>query len=142
MRKFWITEKDGSAKVEEVNRNILGISNSYSLKTGKPAYFKKALPYALFPVHLSISNHDGSRQHAAKRKLNYILLHDLENHTYEFSSDYAIAVNTILNKSSTYYEFAELFVNHIPKGYGRVDIITDCYKTKLIKSSEQLLRIN
>ena len=41
---------------------------------------------------------------------------------------------------STCSEFAELFVNHIPKGYERVDIIADCYKTKSIKSSEQLLR--
>ena len=49
-------------------------------------------------------------------------------------------INAILSKSSTYSEFAELFVNYIPKGYGRVDIIADCYKTKSIKSSEQLLR--
>ena len=56
------------------------------------------------------------------------------------SSDYAIVVNTILKKLSTYPEFAELFVNHIPKGYKSVDIITDCYKTKSIKSSEHLLR--
>ena len=49
-------------------------------------------------------------------------------------------INTILNKSSTYSEFAELFVNDIPKGYGRVDITADCYKTMSIKSLEQLLR--
>ena len=49
-------------------------------------------------------------------------------------------INTILNKLSTYTEFQKLFVNHIPKGDGRVDIIADCYKTKSIKSSEQLLR--
>ena len=54
MLKIKITKKDGSAKVEEVNRNIFGISNSCSLKTGKPAGFKKELPYALFPIHLSI----------------------------------------------------------------------------------------
>ena len=133
MRKIRITKKDECAKVEEVNRNILGISNSYSLKTGKSADFKQALPYALFPVHLSISNPNGSRQHTATNNLNYILLQDLENHTYEFSSDYAIVVNAILNKPSTYSEFAELFLSNIPRGYGRVDIITDCYKTKSIK---------
>ena len=133
MRKIGMTKKDGCAKVEEVNRDILGISNSYSLKTGKPADFKKALPYALFSVHLVISSPDESLQHTAKSKLNDILLQDLENHTYEFSSDYAIVVNAILNKSSTYSEFAELFLSNIPRGYGRVDIITDCYKTKSIK---------
>ena len=46
-------------------------------------------------------------------------------------------INTILNKSPTYAEFAESFVKHITKGYRRVDIIADCYK-KLIKSSDQL----
>ena len=40
----------------------------------------------------------------------------------------------------TYAEFAELFVKRILKGYGRVDVTVDYYKTKSIKSSEQLLR--
>ena len=44
----------------------------------------------------------------------------------------------ILNKSSTYAEFAELFVKHSLKGHKRVEIIANCYKTKSIKSSEQL----
>ena len=135
MRKIGMTKKDGCAKNEEVNRDILEISNSYSLKTGKPADFKKALPYALFSVHLVISSPDESLQHTAKSKLNDILLQDLENHTYEFSSDYAIVVNTILNKSSTYSELVELFVSYIPKGCRRVDIITDWYKTKSVKGS-------
>ena len=47
-------------------------------------------------------------------------------------------INTILNISSTYPEFALSFVKHIPKGYKRVDIIADYYKTMSIKSSEQL----
>ena len=52
-------------------------------------------------------------------------------------------INIILNKSSRISEFAELFVNHISKGYGRVDIIADCFKTmsiKSIKSSKQSLK--
>ena len=56
MRKIRLTKKDENVKVEDVNRNILGILNSYILKTGKPVAFHKALPYALFSVHLSISN--------------------------------------------------------------------------------------
>ena len=42
-KKSETTKKDGSFKVAEVNRNILGVLNSYSLKTGKPGDFKKAL---------------------------------------------------------------------------------------------------
>ena len=56
VQKIRIVKIDGDVKVEEVNKNILGILRSYSLKTGKPVDFKKALPYALFAVHLSISN--------------------------------------------------------------------------------------
>ena len=56
VQKIRIAKIDGGVKVEEVNKNILGILRSYSLKTGKPVDFKKALPYALFAVHLSISN--------------------------------------------------------------------------------------
>ena len=40
MWKIQITKKDGSVKVAEVDRNILGVLNSYSLKTRKPFDFK------------------------------------------------------------------------------------------------------
>ena len=84
-----------------------------------------------------------------KSKQKDILLQDLKDHTHEGPQslqEYAIVVdmialiNTILNKSSTYSEFGELFVKRIPKDYRIVDITADCYKTKSIKSSEQLLR--
>ena len=57
---------------------------------------------------------------------------------YAIATDMAALINTILNNSSTYAEFAESFVKHIPKDYRRFDIIADCYKTKSITSSEQL----
>ena len=69
VRKTRLTKKDGHVKVEELNRNTLGISNSYILKTGKPVDFKKSPPYAFFPVHLSISNPVESRRHTAKSRL-------------------------------------------------------------------------
>ena len=47
-------------------------------------------------------------------------------------------MNTILNKSSTYAKFAQLFAKRIPNVYGRVHIMADCYKTTSIRSSEQL----
>ena len=49
MRKIRSTKKYGNVKVKEVNRNSLGILNSYILKTGKPVDFKKAPRCALFP---------------------------------------------------------------------------------------------
>ena len=54
MRKIGITKKDRSVKVAEVNRNILGELSYFSLKTGKPVDFKKALSCSLSPLPLSI----------------------------------------------------------------------------------------
>ena len=54
MRKIGITKKDRSVKVAEVNRNILGALSYFSLKTGKPVDFKKALSCSLSPLPLSI----------------------------------------------------------------------------------------
>ena len=107
------------------------------------------MSYSLSLVPLSICNSNGSRRHTAKFKLKDSLLQDIEDHAKEgpkSRQEFAIVVNmialinTILNKSSTYAEFAQLFVTRILKGYRRVDITAGCYKTKSIKSSEQLLR--
>ena len=46
-------------------------------------------------------------------------------------------MNTILIKLSN-TEFAELFVKRIPYVYRGVDIMADYYKTKSIKSSDEL----
>ena len=72
-------------------------------------------------------------------------MQDLEDHTNEglqSLQEYGIIVDialmiTILNKLSN-AEFAELFVICIPYVYGRIGIMADCYKTKSIKSSEQV----
>ena len=119
MQKIQKTKKDRSAKVAEVNRNILGALNYYSLKTGKPVHLKKALSYSLSPLPLSICKLDGTRRQTVKWKLKDILLQDLEDHTNEGPQslqEYAVVVdmivlmNTILNKSSTHAEFAKIFV--------------------------------
>ena len=86
VRNIRLNKKDGKVKVEELNRTISGILNSYIIKTGKPVDFKKTLLCALFLVHLSISNPDECRRDTAKTKLNDILMQDLENHTCEVSS--------------------------------------------------------
>ena len=76
-----------------------------------------------------------------------IILQELEDHTnegpqplqeYPIVVDMTALMTTILNKSSTYAEFAELFVKRTPKVYRTVDIMADWYKTESIKSSEQL----
>ena len=61
MRKIQITKTVGSVKVAEVNRNILGALNSYSLKTRKPFSFKHSLSHSLSPVPLTICKPEGTR---------------------------------------------------------------------------------
>lgn len=62
-----IAKKDGKTKIAEVNRNILGTLNSYSLKTGRPVDFSKALQYPLTPIPLSICNADQTENSHSKR---------------------------------------------------------------------------
>ena len=147
--KTQVKKKDGNLKVAEVNRNILGTLNSYSIKTGRAVDFEKALSYPLSPVPLSISNPDGSRRSTAKSKLKDILLQFREttvNEEPDLSQDSAILVdmialiNTINETASTYAEFAKAFVKRIPRGYKQVDIIADCYQNPSIKRAEQLSR--
>ena len=66
--------KDGKTKVAEVNRNILGILLSYTLKTNKAVDFEKALQYPLSPIPLSISHPDGNRRTTAKSNLKVFIL--------------------------------------------------------------------
>lgn len=54
--------------------------------------------------------------------------------------DMIALVNTMSNQGKTYAEFAESFIQRIPKGYKRVDIIADTYKEGSIKCSEQNIR--
>ena len=79
MPKIRITKRDGSVKVTEGNRNILGALNSYSLSTGKPVDIKKHFCILFLQYLKSILNSDGSRGHTAKRKLKNISLQDLED---------------------------------------------------------------
>ena len=68
MRKIRISKKDRGVKVAEVNGNILGALNYYSLKTGKPVLrFQKALSYSSLP--LSICKLDGTRRQTVKCKI-------------------------------------------------------------------------
>ena len=129
MPKIRVTKKDGSVKDAEVNRNILGALNSYSLKTGKTVDFKMTLSYCLSSLPSSIYNPERTR------RLYQWRLKSLQE--YAILVDMTAFINIILSKSLRFTKFEKLFVKHIPKGYGRVDMITDGDKTKSIKSSEQ-----
>ena len=68
VQKIRIAKIDGGVKVEEVNKNILGILRSYSLKTGKPVDFK-GTALCSFCRTFKHFQPDGSRRYTAKSKL-------------------------------------------------------------------------
>ena len=48
----------------------------------------------------------------------------------------------MINLPSTYEEFVRLFVSTLRKGFKRVDIVVDTYRTNLIKGEEIITRVS
>ena len=48
----------------------------------------------------------------------------------------------MINLPSTYEEFVRLFVSTLRKGFKRVDIVVDTYRTNLIKGEEIISRVS
>jgi hypothetical protein len=137
-KTFKVKNKDGTYTIAEVNRNILGALASYSLKTGTAVDFEKALQYPLSPVPLSISHADGTQRGNVKSKLKDIILDDVKelsfDETKNIKRDVVVVdmmglMNTVTKIPSTYFELARLFLNLLPKGYCRIDVVADSYKT-------------
>ena len=63
----------------EVNRNIFGALNPFSLKTGVAVDYKKALMYPLNPCPLSICHADGRQRSNEKSDLKDIPLNNANN---------------------------------------------------------------
>ena len=76
-KKTWVVKnKTGGQATVEVNRNILGALNSFSLKTGVAVDYQKALVCPLNPCPLSIRHTDGRKRSNKKSDLKEILLDD------------------------------------------------------------------
>ena len=142
-----IKSKDGKTKVVEVNRNILGALNSYSLKTGRAVDYKKALTFPLSPIPLSISNPDGSRRSTTKSVLKDKILRGVEFVAPDaFPKNYIVVdmialANTMTRIPSTYLEYAKSFIKLIPKNFKSVHVIADSYNnSSSLKQNEQQKR--
>ena len=141
-----INSKSGAQATIEVNRNILGALNSFSLKTGIAVNYKKALAYPLNPCPLSISHADGRKRSNKKSDLKEILIGQMKNLSSEQIQnirrdavvvDMMGVVNLITSVPDTYEELAKVFVNNLPKGYRRIDIAADSYgSVRLFKRGE------
>lgn len=123
----------------EVNRNILGTPNLFSLKTGVAVAYKKAIMSPLNPCPLSICHADGSWQMRKgsneKSDLKDILLNNAKSLSLEEIKiagsnvvviDIIGLINYITFSPDTYEELEKIFVAKLPKGYKIIDIVTEC----------------
>ena len=137
-----VKNKTGGQATVEVNRNILGALNSFSLKTGVAVDYKKALGYPLNPCPLSICHADGRKRSNKKSDLKDILLGDATSlsapEIQNIQRDAVVmmgVINVIKSIPDTYKELAEVFVGNLPRGYRRIDVVADSYgSVKLFKN--------
>ena len=143
-KKKCVVKKNGVQATVEVNRNILGALNSFSLKTNVAVDYKKALKYPLSPCPLSISHPDGRKRSTRKSDLKDIFLKSVDeiplHKIKEIGNDAVVVdmmglINIIKPIPDTYEELAEGFVEMLPRCYTRIDIVTDNYTSvKLYKN--------
>ena len=131
-----VVKKNGVQGTVEVNRNILGALNSFSLKTNIAVDYKKALKYPLSPCPLSISHADGRKRSNQKSDLKDILLNSSDELPLDRIKGIGSAavivdmmgvMNILTQIPDTYEELAERFVEMLPRGYERIDVVADKY---------------
>lgn len=132
----YVVKKNGVQGTVEVNRNILGALNSFSLKTNVAVDYKKALKYPLSPCPLSISHADGRKRSTRKSDLKEILLNSADELPLDRIKgignaavivDMMGVINILTQIPDTYEELAERFVGMLPRGYERIDVVADKY---------------
>ena len=138
-------------KSTEVNRDILSMLLSLSVRKQKVIDFQTALSYPLSQVPLSLCNADGSMRKAVKSKLVQCILsrandeETLDESPRENSTlvvDYIALIRTMVGISDTFEELAMQVVKSVlvPKGYQRVDFVADTYLLNSIKNAERAKR--
>ena len=139
-------QKGKQASSISVNRDIIGSLISFSAKYAKPIDWKSALGYPLSPIPLSLSTADGYPRKTNKAKLLEIILNDtdfepentnIEKKSSTFIIDLMAAIRLLAPIPVTYEELIWKLLKTFPKGYGRLDIVSDTYRTISIKSGER-----
>ena len=146
-------EENKKVKCVEVNQDILGTLLSFSAKSEQAIDFAKALEYPLCPVPLSLANPDGSRRVTSKSKLIEVIIKNVKSpvsHPREsqppkeivsaFIVDMMACLRGITQIPETYEDLTWKFLQQLPSGYSRVDIVADTYQEVSLKSAERNAR--
>ena len=147
-------KKNNKDKVVSANRNDISKLLSFSAKFHKKLIdFQKALTYSLHPSPLSMAFPDGSKRETQKSTLLQEILpqvddsqdiHDKEDivksetvYIVDMISQLRVCLSAI---PDTFEQLIWRFLQSLPKGYQRVDIVADTYRDKSIKSAERIKR--
>lgn len=140
-------------KTVEVNRNMLGKILVLSAKTERVVNFEYALEYPLCAAPLSLANPDGSRRTTTKSKLMQIIADKCraplkhprdcqlpKNSVAAHIVDFMACIRILREIPETSEDFCWKFLEMLPSGYKRVDIVVDTYQDISIKSTERSKR--
>ena len=132
-------KKNGKEKIIEANQEIIGRLLALSAKHDKLIDFEIALRYSLCPVPLSLTHPDGTRRKMTKSSLmnvvkSYKTSTEEDKSPPKQNAAFLVGLMALIGTVSpvpvTYAALVKTLVSHLPKGYGRVDIIVD---TKLFE---------
>ena len=115
--------------------------------------FESALEYPLCSIPLSIANADGTPRKTTKSKLmtvigrncRSVLAHPSESRPQKdkvsaYIIDLMASIRSMVGLPDTYEDLTWKFLETLPKGYTRVDIVADTYQDKSIKATERTKR--
>ena len=119
-----------------------------SLVREKVIDFKKALQFPIGEVSLNLCNPDGCMQKTNKGKLSQMVMKETDKtETLEVKKEHTAyivhfmaLIRMITKIPDTFERLAWKMVSYIPKDYGRIDFVADCYFENSIKASERLKR--
>ena len=124
-----------------MNRDKFGKLITTSSKTGKVINFSNALTYPLCTVPLSVANADGSKRKTTKSNLFGELIKNTQSDIHYYSEklpnkenvsalvvDLMAGIRQISGIPETYNDLVWKYLETIPVGYQRVDIVADTYR--------------
>ena len=130
-------------------KNMAGIySSSEKYKPGLVANYENAMKYKLLPVPISFATTEGGRRQTAKSKLLEILTTTLTtppnslklvipvdpNKSFTLMIDLIAAIKTMAKIPEMYRQLAWTLLGTLPKGYLRIDLVTNTYQKVSIKN--------
>ena len=144
-------KKGGSEKVKQANQEVLSKLLSLSAKFEKPIDFKHAFAYPLYPYPLSMPFTDGTKRETSKNQLLHEIISDIQDKNLAelgvIPSRCSYVIDMIaqlrvclVSVHETFEELSMNFLQSLPKGYARLDIVADTYRKASIKSSERRKR--